>query len=118
MEPQDVYANENLAPEYNVDFLKRCARWIPAINFADYDTGRVYARLQRGKWIWRDEARFAEMLKDPDARAGLLAVAPKTYDPNAAPAQKRMDVAFEKVHTLGAWGEAAARRVRTWFPRA
>ena len=105
--PQDVYANENLAPEYYVDFLKRCARWIPAINFADYDTGQVYARLQRGKWVWRDEARFADMLKDPDARAGLQAIAPKACDPNATPEQKPMDMAFEKAHTLGAWGQPA-----------
>ena len=104
--PQDVYANENLAPEYNVDFLKRCARWIPAINFADYDTGQVYARLERGKWVWRDEARFAAMLNDPDARAGLLAVAPKPYDANAASEPRHMDVVQERVHTLGAWGEA------------
>ena len=109
--PEEVYANENLAPEYNVDFLKRCARWIPAINFADYETGQVYARLQRGKWVWRNEARFAEMLKNPDARAGLQAVAPKAYDPNAAPEQKPMDVAFEKAHTLGAWGETARAAV-------
>ncbi len=109
--PEEVYANENLAPEYNVDFLKRCARWIPAINFADYETGQVYARLQRGKWVWRDEARFAEMLKNPDARAGLQAVAPKAYEPNAAPEQKPMDVAFEKAHTLGAWGETARAAV-------
>jgi len=105
--PEEVYANENLAPEYNVDFLKRCARWIPVINFADYGTGEVYARLQRGKWVWRDETRFAEMLKNPDAHAGLLAVAPKAYDANDAPEPKRMDVAYEKAHTLGAWGKAA-----------
>jgi hypothetical protein len=48
--PADVYANKNLSPQSNVDFLKRCARWIPVINFADYETGQVYARLQRGKW--------------------------------------------------------------------
>jgi hypothetical protein len=105
--PEEVYAHENLSPEHNVDFLKRCARWIPAINFADYDTGEIYARLERGKWAWRDEARFDAMLKDPDARAGLLAVAPKAYDANATPEQIRMDAAFEKAHTLGAWGEAA-----------
>ena len=63
--------------EHNVDFLKRCARWIPVINFADYETGEIYARLERGKWVWRDEQRFAAALKDPDAKAGLLAVAPK-----------------------------------------
>jgi hypothetical protein len=103
----DVYAHENLAPDHNVDFLKRCARWIPAINFADCKTGEIYARLQRGKWIWRDQRTFNEMLKDPDARAGLLAVAPNVYDPAAAAEEKRMGVESEKVHTLGAWGETA-----------
>ena len=37
--PDEVYVDENLAPEGNVEFLKRCARWIPIINFADYETG-------------------------------------------------------------------------------
>jgi hypothetical protein len=91
----------------DVDFLKRCARWIPVINFADYETGQVYARLQRGKWAWRDDQRFDEALDDPDARAGLLAVAPNVYDSTAGTEQKRADLATEKAHTLGAWGEAA-----------
>ncbi|MGA7017921.1 MAG: hypothetical protein WBZ25_13115 [Pseudolabrys sp.] len=105
--PADVYANKNLSPQSNVDFLKRCARWIPVINFADYETGQVYARLQRGKWAWRDEQRFGEALHDPDGRAGLLAVAPNVYDSAAGTEQERADVATEKAHTLGAWGEAA-----------
>ena len=79
--PEEVYVDENLAPECNVDFLKRCARWIPIINFADYETGQVYARLNRGKWVWRDEQRFADVLNDPEAKAGLLAVAPNVYEP-------------------------------------
>jgi hypothetical protein len=105
--PEEVYAGENLAPEHNVDFLKRCARWIPAINFADHETGEVYARLNRGKWVWRNERRFADVLNDPKAKAGLLAVAPKAYEPAAGTTEKRADVAIEKGHTLGAWGEAA-----------
>ncbi len=106
--PEEVYAGQNLAPEHNVDFLKRCARWIPVINFADYETGEVYARVERGKWAWRNERRFAAALKDADAKAGLLAVAPKAYEPVAGTAEKRTDVAIEKAHTLGAWGEAAS----------
>ena len=106
--PPDVYANEDLAPEHNIDFLKRCARWIPAINFADDETGQIYARLEHGKWMWRDERKFAVMLSDPEAKAGLLAVAPKTYDANTATEQKRMHVTAEKVHTLGTWGEKSA----------
>src|ERR1019366_6246688 len=34
-EPEEVYVDKNLAPECNVEFLKRCARLIPIINFAD-----------------------------------------------------------------------------------
>ena len=36
----DVYANVDLSPQNNLDFLRRCVRWIPAINFADYETGQ------------------------------------------------------------------------------
>jgi hypothetical protein len=49
----DVYANIDLSPQNNLDFLKRCVRWIPAINFADYKTGQIYARL-----LWRYQPRF------------------------------------------------------------
>jgi len=103
----DVYANMDMSPQGNVDFLKRCVRWIPLINFADYETGQVYARLQRGKWEWRDEPRFTKALDNPDAKAGLLAVAHNVYRPAAIAEQKHTDVVAEKMHTLGAWGEAA-----------
>ncbi len=105
--PAQLYAAQDGAPERNVDFLKRCARWIPAINFADFATGRAYARLQRGKWVWRDERRFAEALQDPEAKAGLLAIARNVYKPGNGVAEKRLDVAAEKTHTLGTWAEAA-----------
>lgn len=105
--PAEVYATENLEPEHNVDFLKRCARWIPAINFADYHTGEVYARLRRRKWAWRDEKRFAEALRDPDAKAGLMAVATNGQDAGNGAKEQHADVAGEKLHTLGVWGDAA-----------
>ena len=106
--PEEVYVNENLAPECNVEFLKRCARWIPIINFADYKTGQVYARLKHGKWAWRDEQRFADVLNDPDAKAGLQAVAPNAYESTGGTTGKRTNLALDKAHTLGAWGEAAS----------
>ena len=101
----DVYANMDLSPQNNLDFLKRCVRWIPAINFADYETGQVYARLQRGKWVWRDQPRFDKALKDPEANAALLAIARNVYGSPGAE-QKRTDVATEKMHTIGAWRQA------------
>ncbi len=99
----DVYADMDLSPQRNVDFLKRCARWIPVINFADYETGQVYARLQRGEWEWRDEPRFDKALDDPEANAGLLAAAHNVYGSTFGTEQKHADVATEKMHTLGAW---------------
>ena len=105
-EPQEVYVDKNLAPECNVEFLKRCARLIPIINFADYETGQVYARLEHGKWAWRDEQRFAHALNDPDAKAGLEAIAANDYDSTAGTTVERTNLDIDKVHTLGAWGEA------------
>lgn len=105
--PEEVYSEKELAPERNVDFLKRCARLIPIINFADYETGRTYARLEHRTWTWRDERRFAGMLDDADARTGLGAIAADRCDSVAARAPERVNLAAEKLHTLGAWGEAA-----------
>ena len=104
--PADVYASENLAPEFNLEFLKRCARLIPVINFADYDTGRVYARMENGRWAWRDRQRFAQALDDPDAKAGLEATAANDAKWPADTKPKRIDLDLAKAHTLGAWGEA------------
>ena len=102
----DVYENIDLSPQSNLDFLTRCVRWIPTINFADYETGKVYARLQRGNWVWRDQPAFERALEDPEANTALLAIASNVYSSPGAE-QKRTDVAREKMHTIGAWGEAA-----------
>ena len=56
------------------EFLRRCVRLIRIINFADRATGRVYARLEHGKWKWRDEQRISRMLADPDVRAAIMAI--------------------------------------------
>jgi hypothetical protein len=106
----DVYANMDLSPQNNLDFLKRCVRWMPAINFADYETGQVYARLQSGKWIWRDQARFDKALEDSEANAALLAFGRNVYTSPSA-GQKRTDVLREKIYTIGAWGKAAWRAI-------
>jgi hypothetical protein len=102
----DVYANTDLSPQRNLDFLKRCVRWIPAINFGDCETGQIYARLQRGKWVWRDESSFDKACEDSEANTALLAIARNVYS-SAGTEQKHVDAAAEKMHTIGAWGEAA-----------
>jgi hypothetical protein len=101
----DVYANMDLSPQRNLDFLKRCVRWIPAINFGDYESGQIYARIQRGEWVWRDQPHFDKALEDPEANAALLAIARNAPTPTGTE-RKHTDVVAEKMHTIGAWGEA------------
>ncbi|HEX4554268.1 MAG TPA: hypothetical protein VH249_09805 [Xanthobacteraceae bacterium] len=103
--PEDLYVERELAPERNVEFLQRCARLIPVINFADPATGRLYARLEHGKWAWRDEARIAGLLADPDLKAALTAIPPNRCDAAARPegaAELELDV--DNPHNLGERG--------------
>ena len=110
--PEQVYLDKELAPERNVAFVRRCARLIPIINFADRETGQAYARLERGRWTWRDERRIARLLDDPDVKAALTAIPAQVHkaDDAAAPPGAQADLATEKLHTLGAW--AATQNAR------
>ncbi|HLH89389.1 MAG TPA: hypothetical protein VKX28_13130 [Xanthobacteraceae bacterium] len=101
-DPDAVYAGLDLAPERNTDFLQRCARLIPAINFADRATARIYARLERGRWIWCDEQQLARVLIDADARAGLMALRVKERGASAAPPPDGVDRRIDTSHNLGA----------------
>jgi hypothetical protein len=100
--PQDVHVEKELTPERNVEFLQRCARLIPTINFAERETGRVYARMEQGKWTWRDEAAISRLMTDPDTRAALMAIPAKRRDGAAHP--PRLDI--DDSHNLGARGAA------------
>jgi hypothetical protein len=104
--PEEVYRGKNLAPECNTDFLRRCVRWIPVINFADHRTGAVYARVEHGKLAWRDDRHLACALNDPDTRVGLNLIAPKIDDLESDVIGYPTNLELEKVHTIGSWAEA------------
>jgi len=99
--PEDVYIDNELAPERNVEFLQRCARLVPIINFADRATGRVYARLEHGQWTWRDEEQISRLLADRDAKAAMLAIPAKHRDAAAASPRVLTDLAIDDSHNLG-----------------
>jgi hypothetical protein len=103
--PEEVYPDAGaMAPESNLDFLLECTRRIPAINFVERDTGRVYARMESGQMIWAEQAAFEKALDDADARAGLLAVAPSSIRPGWKERSAPPDLVPDRVHTLGRWG--------------
>ena len=107
--PENVYIAENMAADKNVEFLKQCVRRIPIVNFADYRSGRIYARLEQGKWVWRDEDHFARVTEHDDNQAAFKAIGADDYDPDAALTPDPSCLDFEAAHTLGAWGPYADR---------
>jgi hypothetical protein len=106
---QDVYpAAEELAPANNTAFLARCVQSMAAVNFADRETGRVYARTEHGCLSWVDRDALPMALADPEARAGLRAVLPAIAQgphDRSAPSH-RVIAAAERRHTIGRWGRS------------
>ena len=105
--PEDLYDDEKMAPEKNVDFLQQCARLIPVISFVDHRTGYLFAQLKQGKWIWRDEPHLARVLADRDAKAGFEAIGSNDYDLDSAATIDPPRLDQDKAHTLGVWGTEA-----------
>ena len=106
--PDDVYGDTRaMAPGNNTEFLRQCARMLRAINFADYETGRIYARMETGRFTWTDLQAMAAAIKDPDTRAGLEAFGPAP--PDTASGEPRYPRALDRdnAQTLGRWGGGA-----------
>lgn len=98
--PEQVYRDrEEMAAAHNTGFLSQCARRLPALNFADWDSGRIYARIESGTLAWTDPDALSAALEDPETRAGILAVAPNALDAQLPrPGEART---VERRHTLG-----------------
>ncbi len=97
--PEEVYVSDLLAPEKNTEFLRKCARTIPSINFAEHATGRIYAKVARGKLIL-DELETS----DPDVKAGLAAVAAECFRHSKALQEELGALIPSEAPTLGTWG--------------
>ena len=75
--PGAVYPNaHDSSPQRNVGFLEQCVRRLPAVNFVERASGRVYLRIESGVPAWHDPAGLATALRDPDTAAGVNAVVP------------------------------------------
>jgi hypothetical protein len=102
--PDAVYpGREAMAPESNVRFLAECVRRMPAMNFADRASGRVYARFESARLAWIDPAALTVAFADPETRAGLLAVAPDLLS-GAHPTRAAGVLEAARFNTLGQWG--------------
>jgi len=104
----EVY-NDDMAPAKNTEFLVQCVRRLPAVNFSDHASGRIYLRIENGKPAWLDPEALAAAITDPETRAGIAAVAPQALNGGATPAAARTlqdRIGREHIHTLGQWHSA------------
>ncbi len=119
--PEAVYPDpQAMAAAANTQFLARCARELPVLNFADCETGRIYARMESGRLAWTDPEALARAIEDPETRAGLLAVAPEALGAaprGTGPRRLAETGPADRLHTLGQWGPGTRRgRSETRFP--
>jgi hypothetical protein len=101
----EVYpGGESAAPARNTGFLVQCARRLRALNFAERDTGRIYARIEAGVLAWIDPPALERALADPDTRAGVLAAAPGALGDGVRRSSQLLPDG--RVRTLGRWRAA------------
>ena len=105
--PEEVYPEETLNPENNVDFLKQCAQRVSVINFADHRTGDLYARLQNGQWAECDAPGLARALQNLDTRIGLEAIGLNSFEPGSSSTVSAGKLVQEDADTLGVWGRSS-----------
>jgi hypothetical protein len=110
--PEFLYSDRGLlAPDRNVDFLKRCVASFRWVNFADQASGRVYLRVEGGTPLVQDRAAFAMAALVPDTLAGIRAVIPAALDGEVPDAQQvhylRSQDGTRSPPTLGQWGTLA-----------
>jgi hypothetical protein len=104
--PGEVYPDARaMAPADNTRFLLQCARRLPALNFVDRATRRLYARLESGRLAWTDREHLALAMENDETRAGILAVAPgaPAFQPSGRIDPQALQAALEaaRAHTIG-----------------
>ena len=101
--PDDIFNDGSMSPKDNCQFLEQCAKLIASIQFADYRTGYVYGKLERGNWVWQDFDYLENTIGLSDWTDGLGAIG--WYD-DICPAPEtvpELDLRLEKSYTLGSW---------------
>jgi len=105
--PDEVYPSAaDMEAQANTDFLVKCARKIPVINFVDRASGQVYACMESGKMRWIDRDLLERIVAEGEARIALAAMSPRLFeDLEKIPQQPSRPVPDEALrHTLGDTG--------------
>ncbi len=96
-----------MSAERNVGFLANCIRRFPRVNFADRDTGRIYARFAAGGLEWSDPDAAGSAVADAETRAALRVVAADLFTASGArPKGEPEFIPKDRFPTLGRWGRS------------
>ena len=96
--PEDVL-NSQWVPSYQ--FLRQCVESLPKLEFADQDCAKIYGRIEKGGWAYKNAAA------KPDGANADKCLAAIGWDASPAPHPlpvEVIDMDSVKSVTLGAWG--------------
>jgi hypothetical protein len=107
--PELLYTDRALlAPEKNVDFLRRCVASFRWVNFAEQATGRIYLRIENALPVLQDGEALQRAIQSADTLAGIRAVASAAIHGNVAETTGveflHAQDAANRLATLGQWG--------------
>jgi len=105
--PDEVYPSAaDMEAQANTDFLVKCARKIPLINFVDRASGQVYACMESGRMRWVDRDLMERIVAEGEAQVALAAMSPRLFeDLEKIPQEPARPVPGEALrHTLGDMG--------------
>jgi hypothetical protein len=105
--PDAIYASPSSRfAARNPAFLKQCLRSIPAVIFAEQQTGRVWARIASGKLTCLNRRVYDLAVRDDDTRAAFESVAGSVpQDSSVSPGNNDGRLDPNQCMTLGQWGE-------------
>lgn len=107
--PQDVYLPSPQGAVDDLGFLKRCIALLPVVNFADRDSGAVYARFENGTLTHLARDRIADANPVEEARLALaLLIERPSRSLALAPCDALACLDPATAHTIGLWGARAA----------
>jgi hypothetical protein len=100
----EIYAHMLRKDEdFQADFVRECVRRIPCVNFANQDTGQIYARMVAGKLEYWDARRF-DQFSDGRSRAAIKSVLRAQKEFVGEPCDEGLCLDRRQNITLGEWG--------------
>jgi len=103
--PEEVYPDQKaMIAENNVGFLLRCVRKFPKVNFAERDTGCIYAHFEAGQLQWVEPDALARASADMEVRTALTMVTPNILDGAICSKTAPEFLHPDRFHTIGRWG--------------